>query len=111
MRFSSISWVITLLDIVNRFSSAYNDSGVPHSDNFSAASIRGPFSPPGSVSRLTTLSICLDDGVEPRFRKSNIRAFLWLFPHLDQRERINPGALNAHAPMQMRTGHAAGCAR
>src|SRR5437588_1278443 len=72
MRFSSMSWVMTLLDIVNRFRSAYNDSGVPHSDNFSAASIRGPFSPPGSVSRLTTLSICFDDGVEPRLRKSNI---------------------------------------
>jgi hypothetical protein len=58
--------------MVNRFNSPYNASGVPHSASFSAASIRGPFSPPGSVNRFTSLSICFDEGAEPRLKKSNI---------------------------------------
>ena len=72
MRFSSMSWVMTLLEIVKRLSNAYKDSGVLQSASFSAASIRGASSPLGSVRRLTSLSICFDDGAELRFRKSNI---------------------------------------
>src|SRR5439155_7006898 len=85
-----------VLEIVKRLSKAYKDSRVPHSASFSAASIRGAFSPPGSVRRFTSLSICFSDGAEPRFRKSNIekratkkhkrdkfwcQCLLWLLPY------------------------------